>query len=113
VCVGCGAFKRRPQVRCSGCGYLPFSEYEIARALILSESFHIGGTVIGRSRPELKRIAKEIRTGRAYLFDPKEEQIALNAYRDFQTITHRKRVWNRVAWTGITLLILILLYLFL
>ena len=85
----------------------------MARALILSESSHIGATVIGRPRSELKRIAKEIRTGRAYLFDPKEEQIALNAYRDLQVITRRKRVWSRVAWTGATLLILILLALFL
>ncbi len=111
VCVRCGRFKHRPLVRCTGCGYHPGSDYEMARALILTETGHAGEAIAGRSRPELKRIAAEIRSGRPYLFDPNEEQVVLYAHRHLQEIARKKRIRNRALGIGAALLIAGILYL--
>jgi hypothetical protein len=107
VCVSCGRFKRRALIRCKRCGYLPSSDYEIARAVILSRQMQAGATVIGRSPSELKRIAAEIRGGRPYLFDPDEEQIALYAYRHAHDAAGKIRR-NIVVAISIAVLILVI-----
>jgi hypothetical protein len=91
VCVSCGAFKRRVLARCKHCGYLPDTDYEIARALILSPQTQAGEAVVGRSPPELERIAAAIRAGRPYLFDPNEEQVALLAQRHLRDLAGARR----------------------
>ena len=91
VCVSCGRFKRRALVRCKHCGYLPDTDYEIARALILSRQVQAGEAIVGRSPPELERIAAQIQGGRPYLFDPNEEQTALYAHRHLQDLAAGKR----------------------
>jgi len=91
VCVSCGAFKRRALARCKHCGYLPGTDYEIARAVILSRQVQAGAAIIGRSAPELQRIAAQIRSGRPYLFDPNEEQTALYAHRHLQDLAAGRR----------------------
>jgi hypothetical protein len=91
VCVSCGRFKRRALARCKHCGYLPDTDYEIARAVILSRQVRAGEAVMGRSLPELERISTQIRSGRPYLFDPNEEQTALYAHRHLQDLAAGKR----------------------
>lgn len=74
VCVPCGAFKKSAQTACPACGFEPKSEYEMARALILSQKFTADETTIGQTSDELRTIAADIRAGRPYRFDPQEQQ---------------------------------------
>ncbi len=81
VCVPCGAFKKSAQAACPACGFEPKSEYEVARALILSQKFTADETTIGRTADELRTIAADIRVGRPYRFDPQEQERVVDQYR--------------------------------
>ena len=108
VCVTCGAFKKAAVESCPECGYEPESEYEVARALILSKQFPVGNRIIGRSVDELRAIGEQIRAGRPYYFDAQEQQIVAEAYRDY---TNAKSGWHAsvfLRWLIPLLLILIL-----
>ena len=106
VCVSCGQFKRRALERCKHCGYLPGTDYEIARAVILSRQVQAGAASVGLTLPELERIAAQIRGGRPYLFDPNEEQTALSAQRHLQDLAvgkRRRRVAIAIGVAALTL----------
>jgi hypothetical protein len=112
ICVACGSYKRRPWMRCGHCGREPDSDYELARALVLS--LNAGATTIpvGRSAADLKRIGAEIRSGRPYLFDTAEEHRALSAVQELKKIEQKKRRRNHTIRIGVVLAILLLAYIF-
>lgn len=110
ICVRCGAYKRRPLIRCRGCGYEPASDYESARALILSLNAGAQATIVGRSEAELKRIGADIRSGRPYLFDHAEEQKALRAVDTLKEIDRKKHLRNQTIRVGVVLVVLILAF---
>jgi hypothetical protein len=111
VCVSCGAYKRGALERCRACGREPSSDYEMARALILSLDPGNRNTSVGRSANELQRIGKEISVGRPYLFDPAEEQTALRALEDVRDIERKKQRRNQLIRIGVIVLIFIVAYL--
>src|SRR5688572_7404447 len=110
ICVRCGAYKRRSLIRCRSCAYEPGSDYEAARALILSLNTGASTTAVGRSEAELKRIGADIRSGRPYLFDPAEEQKALRAVDELKQIESKKHRRNQAIRVGVVLVILLLAY---
>jgi hypothetical protein len=112
ICVACGSYKRRPWLRCGHCGREPESDYELARALILSLNTGATATAVGRSAADLKRIGAEVRSGRPYLFDAAEEQKALGAVQELKEIARKKRRRNHAIRIGVVLVILLLAFIF-
>lgn len=110
ICVSCGAYKRQPQLRCRACGREPSSDYEIARALILSIDPGNRKTAVGRSAADLQRIGADIRSGRPYLFDPSEEQKALRVGEELKELEQKKRLRNHIIRVSIILLIFVIAY---
>ena len=101
ICVRCGKPKKKPLSPCRSCGFLPETEYQIARALIFSVTKTVGGVTLGRDVQTLKALSAQTLSGRFYEFNPKEEQRAVEAYRKFrETDDARKRVRRRATvWT--------------
>ena len=80
VCIRCGTFKKDAFAICPDCGLSPKTDYEAARALILSEKTLIGDVEIGRSAEELQKIAELIRKGRPYAIDGEEQKMVVREY---------------------------------
>ena len=80
VCIRCGAFKKDAFSTCKQCDLTPKSDFEAARALILSEETKYGDVVIGRSAEELQSISESIRAGRPYPIDGDEQTQVVRAY---------------------------------
>jgi hypothetical protein len=113
ICVACGGYKKRAWQRCAHCGREPESDYELARALILSLNTGVTTTPVGRSETELKRIGGDIRSGRPYLFDPAEEQKALSAVQELKDLERRKQRRNQMIRVGIVVAVLLLAFILL
>lgn len=107
VCVTCGAIKKAAVASCPECGYEPESEYEVARALILSKEFPAGRRTIGRPVDELRAIGEQIRSGRPYYFDPHEQQSVVEAYRDYNDARSGRHAFAFLKWLVPLLIILI------
>jgi hypothetical protein len=80
VCVRCGAFKKAAFARCPGCGLIPQTDFEAARALILSEKSIYGAIEIGRTLEELEEISVNIQNGRPYPIDGEEQNRVVREY---------------------------------
>ena len=80
VCIRCGTFKKDAFAACPECGLAPETDYEAARALILSEQTLYGDTEIGRSMEELEAISQSIKNGRPYPIDGEEQKAVVRAY---------------------------------
>jgi hypothetical protein len=80
VCIRCGTFKKAAFAPCTECGLSPKSDYEAARALILSEKTFYGDVEIGRSAEELETISQSIKSGRPYPIDGEEQKAVVRAY---------------------------------
>ncbi len=96
--MACGALKKSAQVACPECGLEPKSDYEVARALILSRKFAAGETVVGRTSDELRAIAQGIRAGRPYRFDPEEQQRVIEQYRYLAGAASRRPALAFIKW---------------
>ncbi|WP_455206775.1 hypothetical protein [Kaarinaea lacus] len=80
VCIRCGTFKKDAFARCPQCGLTPKTDFEAARALILSEKTLYGDTEIGRSAEELEAISQSIQSGRPYPIDGEEQKTVVREY---------------------------------
>jgi hypothetical protein len=109
VCVRCGTVKQEALAACAACDYTPESEYEVARALILSKRFAVGDVSIGRPDSELEAIGEQIRGGRPYYFDPEEQRVVIEAYRSVAQAKSSRRTSRFLKWLVPVLLILGLL----
>lgn len=96
--MACGALKKGAQVACAECGLEPKSEYEVARALILSRRFTAGETTIGRTSEELRVIAQGIRAGRPYRFDPEEQERVVEQYRILARVESKRPALAFIKW---------------
>ncbi|BAU49209.1 hypothetical protein SVA_2661 [Sulfurifustis variabilis] len=106
ICVCCGKPKTKVFGPCRACGFLPETEYQMARALILSLTRTVGGLSVGRDASTLKAVAAQIQAGRFYEFDPREEQRAVAAWRAWSAENERRRARRRsIAWTVLTLVL--------
>ena len=98
VCVACGTFKRRALVSCPECDYQPASEYEVARSLILSQTFTVGKMAIGQTAEELEKISADIRSGRPYLFDAEEQRRVVEHYREYEAARSKRPTLGFLKW---------------
>jgi hypothetical protein len=80
VCIRCGTFKKDAFASCKKCNLKPTSDFEAARALILSEKKTYGNVEIGRSLEELKNISTTIQKGKPYPIDGEEQNLVVREY---------------------------------
>ena len=80
VCIRCGTFKKDAFATCPECNLTPSTDFEAARALILSEKTLYGVTEIGRTLEELEEISNAIRNGRPYPIDGEEQKLVVREY---------------------------------
>lgn len=80
ICIRCGSFKKDAFATCKECDLTPKTDFEAARALILSVKTSYGDTEIGKSLDELKVISEQIRAGRPYAIDGDEQTRVVRAY---------------------------------
>lgn len=106
ICVRCGKPKKQPFRACRACGFLPETEYQMARALIFSRARTVGGVPVGRDAPTLKALSAQIQAGRFYEFDPDEEQRALAAWRALRADEERRRARRKRLAAGAALAVL-------
>ena len=91
VCIRCGTFKKDAFSTCKKCDLTPETDFEAARALILSEETLYGDVVIGKSAEELKSISESIRAGKPYPIDGDEQKRVVRAYYEYlKSIPPRK-----------------------
>jgi len=80
VCIRCGAFKKDAFASCPECKLTPKTDFEAARALILSEKTFYDEIEIGRTIEELDDISNAIRSGRPYPIDGEEQKFVVREY---------------------------------
>jgi len=91
VCIKCGTFKKDAFSTCKKCDLTPKTDFEAARALILSEETLYGDVVIGKSPEELKSISESIRAGKPFPIDGDEQTRVVRAYYEYlKTIPAKK-----------------------
>jgi len=111
ICIKCGTFKSGVSHACPRCSYRPKDERDVAKSLILSESFDAGDRVFGKSDEELRRISEILKGGGSYAFDEKELELALEEYRSFSTFKPLMLVKDVARWlAGPALLLLLVCY---
>lgn len=111
VCIRCGAFKKDAFATCKECNLTPKTDFEAARALILSELTLYGDVSIGRPMEELELISQSIRNGKPYPIDGEEQKKVVREYSAYLKSLPQPK-WPRgrkLKWLGIIVLILMLL----
>ncbi len=111
VCIRCGAYKKSAFAKCPNCDLIPKTDFEAARALILSEKTLFGETEIGRSIEELEEISNSIKRGRPYPIDGEEQKMVVRAYWEFlkSQPPPRNKLQKYFLWGGLTILSLIII----
>jgi hypothetical protein len=90
--------------------FSPRSKADLAKSFILSATFDVGDTTIGRTRADLSRIAGSIAQGTPYQFSPSEVAAVEAQVRAFLKITPKRLVIDLLKWVGPPFLILALAY---
>ena len=100
VCIRCGKHKARPLAICSACNFIPKSENDQARSLILSPSFDAGEEVIGNSPEALQVIAGQIQAGVPYEFDKASVERVRRLHVAARATTSRQLLSDLLRWLG-------------
>jgi len=105
VCIRCGTFKKDALATCSSCQLIPKTDFEAARALILSLQTEYAGVQVGKTIEELKNISEQIKSGRPFAIDGDEQSRVVRAYYAYlKTLPppkwyHRRNFWWFAAGT--------------
>ena len=110
ICTKCGTPKKRPADTCRKCGFVPLTDDEKAKSLILSTAYEIRGEYRGKSIEELKAISAAIQAGKPYDFDPGEVRSVIEFAREVLAIPTRRLLIDGVKWIGPPVAILIAVY---
>jgi hypothetical protein len=71
VCINSGDLKKSPMAKCPKCGFVPKTDEEKAKSLILSLNYEIDGVYKGQTRERLLEIAEQVKQKR-FNFDEAE-----------------------------------------
>ena len=97
ICVQCGKSKQSYLDRCDSCGFLPASDEDFARGLLLSTEYENDSLDLPKSEEELNLLRIKIEAGQSNIFDEKEVERAvkfLEEMRDFQNgLNYRKLIF--------------------
>lgn len=110
ICTKCGIRKNRPTDRCVECGFVPQTDEEKAKSLILSTAYEIRGEYLGKSIDELEAISTAIQAGRPYGFDPDEVKSVIAYAHEVLAIPTRRLLLDGLKWIGPPVMILVAVY---
>jgi hypothetical protein len=71
VCINSGDLKKAPMEKCPKCGFVPKTDEEKAKSLILSLNYEIDGVYKGQTKERLLEIAELVKQKR-FTFDEAE-----------------------------------------
>ncbi len=71
ICISCGHAKRGPIAKCPNCGFVPKTDADKAKSLILSLNYEIDGVYKGQPKERLLEIGELVKQKR-YRFDVAE-----------------------------------------
>lgn len=113
VCIRCGTFKKEALTTCPNCNLTPKTDYEAARAFIVSEKFSFGDSdvEIGRSMEELQKIAAAIQNNRPYAIDGEEQKMVVREYYKYLKSLPQTN-WplaRKLKWFGTGIAVIVLL----
>ena len=106
ICISCGSTKNAPSRRCGACGFLPVSDEDKAKSVIVSLDYEIGGNYRGKTRDELLRIATSLRD-KSYTFDPEEVANVVRNAKEVKSIPAAVLALDLIKWLALPLVILI------
>ena len=114
ICINCGRNKHKPTVRCPACGFLPKTDEDRAKSLMLSMYYEIDGEYLGKSNEELLEIGRQLSAG-TYRFDDKEVQrIVTTAKKALELPPFSQMAGGLLRWLGPPIVVIaIALYLWL
>ena len=108
ICIRCGTFKKDAFAACKECELEPKTDFEAARALILSEKTIYGTTSIGRTSEELEEISEAIKRGRPYAIDGEEQKLVVREYSAYLKSLPKPKWYqsSKVKWIFASVLLL-------
>ncbi len=113
VCINSGDLKKSPLKKCPKCGFVPKTEEEKAKSLILSLNYEMDGVYKGQSRERLLEIAELIKQKR-YSFDEAEVAAVVAYAREVLSVPASKILRDGFKWLlwPVILLVLFIFILF-
>ncbi|WP_156956462.1 hypothetical protein [Stenoxybacter acetivorans] len=113
VCINCGVEKKHPMSKCSNCGFVPTSNEDKAKSLILSLDYEIDDEYCGKTKEELKVIAIELQFGNSYDFDPLEVKAVVDYSHRVDAIQPSELIIDGLKWLLLPISLLIIALVFL
>ena len=109
ICISCGSTKNAPSRKCPVCGFLPASDEEKAKSIILSLDYEIAGQYRGKTKEELLGIAPAIRD-KTYKFDTEEVAGVIRYADGVKAIPAARLAIDLIKWLALPLAILIAIF---
>ena len=113
ICIKCGAQKKRSIDQCGGCGFVPQTDEEKAKSLIISSDYEIQGEYLGKTIEELRAVSADILTGKPHEFKADEVRAVIAYANEVMAIPAKTLFFDGVKWLGPPVVILIALFLIL
>ena len=110
ICIRCGIEKAYPLEVCAACGFTPVTSEQMAKSLILSETFVWVRMSLGGLRTNFPPSGARIRAGIPYQFDPSEVLRVGAAHDAPRATTSCQLVIDGIRWLGPPVLFLTGLY---
>jgi hypothetical protein len=98
VCTRCGEKKRQPILRCQRCGFMPHTDSDKAKAIILSLFYQREEEYLGKTEKELTQIAADITSGKPYQFDETEVNRVIKYARMVEAISTKRILIDGIRW---------------
>jgi ribosomal protein L40E len=109
ICINCGSIKRRPAQKCRVCGFLPLSDEDKAKSIIMSLNYEIAGEYRGKSKEELLKVASSIRD-KSYKFETEEVAAVIRYAQQVKSIPVLQLTIDLMKWLALPLAMLIGVY---
>jgi len=113
ICINCGHIKSGPAHKCKKCGFVPSSDEEKAKSIILSLDYELDGEYKGKTKEELEGIAEKIHKGIPYKFKESEVENVINYANSVLSVPPSKLALDFIKWLGLPVAILITVFLIL
>lgn len=109
LCINCGEEKKEPQDRCKKCGFVPASDIDKAKSILLSIYCEIDGVYCGPPMDDFEKIKERIRRGE-YEFDESLVQKVVLVANSAVGISTRELAFSWIKWIAWPVTIAIVMF---
>jgi hypothetical protein len=109
VCINSGDLKKSPMEKCPRCGFVPKTDEEKAKSLILSLNYEIDGVYKGQTKERLLEVAELVKQKR-FSFDQAEvDAVVAYAHKvlSVPSSTLLKDGFKWLLWPGVLLALMV------